>query len=90
MTGEQLTVTFEPEVAEAVARAAERDGVSLSVWLERLARKAVVSAEDERARQLREALAAAQEVCEELGITDEQHAWAERVLDEFGIGRRVG
>jgi hypothetical protein len=90
MAGEQLTVTFEPEVAEAAARGAEREGVSLSVWLERLAREAAISAEEAHARRIEENRAEARRIQEEFRFTPEELEETDRLLDALGIGRRAG
>jgi hypothetical protein len=73
MTVKKLSVAFEPSVAERAAAAAERDGLSLSAW---------VNAAAERALKIEDGLAAVAEYEAEYGTpTEEQLAWADAVLD---------
>jgi hypothetical protein len=89
MTEQQVTLSFDPELAAAVQRAAERDGLSVVEWLTRLARDASVDREAEDAHQYEEGVAALREVEAELGgFTEEGKAWASRVLDELGVTGR--
>jgi hypothetical protein len=80
MTVKKLSVAFDPIVAERAAAAAEREGLSLSAW---------INAAAERALRIEDGLAAVAEYESEHGtLTDEQLAQADEVLDQFGIPRR--
>jgi hypothetical protein len=73
MAVKKLSVALEESVAEQAAQAAEREGLSLSAWL---------NAAAERALHIQDGLAAVAEWEAEHGSpTEEQLAWADRVLD---------
>lgn len=72
-TVKKISVALEPDVAQAAARAAERDGMSLSAWLNR-------AAEHELA--IDAGLAAVREYEEEFGaFTEAERTEARRTLD---------
>lgn len=71
----KLSVALDAEVADAAAAAAERDGLSLSGWLNRAA---------ENALAVEDGLAAVREYETEHGsISEEARAWARAVGDEL-------
>lgn len=72
-------MALDAEVADAAAAAAERDGLSLSAWLNRAAQNAIA---------IDDGLAAVHEYEAEHGpISEEARAWARAVGDEL-LGRR--
>lgn len=74
VTVKKLSVALDAEVAEEAARAAEAEGISLSAWLTRAARKAL---------KIKAGLAAVREYEAEFGaFTEEERARARAELDE--------
>ncbi|WP_017577521.1 hypothetical protein [Nocardiopsis kunsanensis] len=81
MAAEKLSVSLEAEVLERVRRAAERDGMPLSRWLNNAASRAV---------DLAEAHAALEEHFAEYGEpSSEARAEARAALEATGVGRPV-
>lgn len=80
MAVKKLSVALDENVAARVAAVAERDGVSVSAWL---------NAAAERALNLDDGLAAMREWEAEHGqFTPDEHAWAESVLRDAGLGHK--
>jgi hypothetical protein len=81
MTAEKLSVSLESETVARARRAAERDGIPLSRWLDRAAR---------RAADLEEGRAALEEHFAEHGEPrPEAVARARAEMDRTGVGRPV-
>ncbi|MFE9243038.1 hypothetical protein [Nocardiopsis sp. NPDC006938] len=81
MSAEKLSVSLETETLERARRAAAREGVPLSRWLNRAAR---------RAADLEEGSIALEEHFAEHGEpTAEAEAEAERVTERTGVGRPI-
>lgn len=79
MAVKKLSISLDADVAEKAARAAEREGISLSAWLGNAAAEAI---EESAGR------AALAEYVETYGApSEEQMAAAERRLDGVGVGR---
>ena len=74
---EKLSIALEKDVARAAREAAERDGLSLSAWVNEAAREAL-AIEDGRA-------AVAEWEAEHGAFTDDETAAADAVLAEAGI-----
>lgn len=71
----KLSVALDSDVADAAAAAAERDGLSLSAWLNRAAESALA---------IHDGLAAVREYEAEHGpIGEDARAWARAVSDEL-------
>ena len=81
MSAEKLSVSLEAETVERARRAAEREGIPLSRWLNKAARQAA---------DLEEGRIALEEHFAEFGAPSlEAEAHAERVIEETGIGRPI-
>jgi hypothetical protein len=79
MTVRKLSVALDPKVADAAAAAAERDGLSLSAWLNQAA---------ENALAIQSGLTAVADYeCEFGAFTEQEVADAERVLAELSARR---
>lgn len=75
----KLSIALDSGVARSAAAAAERQGISLSAWM---------NAAAERALLVEAGLAAVQEWEAEQGaLTSEELAWADSVLDDVGHDR---
>ena len=73
MSVKKLSIALDETVAEGAAAAAEREGLSLSAWINKAA---------ERALRIERGMAAVREWEAEHGeITDEERAWADATLD---------
>lgn len=80
MAVEKISISLDAEVAAAARDAAEAEGLSLSAWLSRVAAEAAA---------IKAGLAAMAEwEAEEGPVPEEANAWADEVLDRFGLRRR--
>lgn len=81
MSAEKLSVSLDSETVTRARRAADRDGVPLSRWLDRAAR---------RVADLEEGRIALEEHFARFGEpTEEAEAEAQSVIEKTGIGRPV-
>jgi hypothetical protein len=78
MAAEKLSISFDPETVARARRAAEHEGLALSTWIDRAAR---------READLVEARAALAEQFAQFGEpTDEAREWVRARLTETGAG----
>jgi hypothetical protein len=80
MAVEKLSISLDEDVAAAARAAAEAEGMSLSAWL---SRAAVDAAAIEAGLQ-----AVAEYEAENGKLSEEGLAWADKILDQHGVGRR--